>query len=268
MALGGAVALALSLCPVRAAAGGPRPPLEVHQGRYFRWAAPAGWRATESANGVDLASPDGAEAAGFALLLRSRGSIAPADFVATMLARVPGWSSVRVLASRALPDQPSGIPGAAWKVAEVDVGFTLRGASMRGRYTCGIAAAYGFYDATLTGYYATAARWPSASLVLPAIARSVTITNPRQVAGNDQLIPARNRPLDDSGLMESWRQRGLSQDRISKARREGTMGYERVKDRQTGRVYEMPLEAYDGTVGGYRNPQRPTEILDRTQPGE
>ena len=41
-----------------------------------------------------------------------------------------------------------------------------------------------------------------------------------------------------------------------------------LKDPQTGQVYEMPLEAYDGTVGGYRNPRRPNEILQRTVPGE
>ena len=44
--------------------------------------------------------------------------------------------------------------------------------------------------------------------------------------------------------------------------------YERVKDPQTGQVYEMPLESYDGTVDGYRNPKRPTEILQKTEPGE
>ena len=46
------------------------------------------------------------------------------------------------------------------------------------------------------------------------------------------------------------------------------MGYERVKDPETGRVYEMPLESWDGAAGGYRNPQRPEEILQPTAPGE
>jgi hypothetical protein len=30
----------------------------------------------------------------------------------------------------------------------------------------------------------------------------------------------------------------------------------------------MPLEAWDDTIGGYRNPQRPGEILQPTPPGE
>jgi hypothetical protein len=44
------------------------------------------------------------------------------------------------------------------------------------------------------------------------------------------------------------------------------MDYERVKDPEPGRIYEMPLEAWDDTIGGYRNPVRPTEILQKTEP--
>jgi hypothetical protein len=40
-----------------------RPPLEWQQGGFFRWAAPAGWRADETPNGVDINSPDGVTAA-------------------------------------------------------------------------------------------------------------------------------------------------------------------------------------------------------------
>ena len=66
---------------------------------------------------------------------------------------------------------------------------------------------------------------------------------------------------DNSGLIESWRQRGLSEERISQGQREGTMGYVDLTDPTTGTNYAVPLEAYDGTVGGYRNPVRPDEIL-------
>ncbi len=36
----------------------------------------------------------------------------------------------------------------------------------------------------------------------------------------------------------------------------------------TGQIYEMPLETYDGALGGYRNPVRTGEILSPTQPNE
>ena len=120
----------------------------------------------------------------------------------------------------------------------------------------------------MLGYQAPVASFDEAKLWLAPIARSIIITNPRQVAGNDTLVAPRNNPLDNSSLIESWRQKGLSEARISQARREATMGYERAKDPETGRIYEMPLETWDGTAGGYRNPQRPTEILQPTEPGE
>ena len=48
--------------------------LQPHQGRYFKWAAPAGWRVSESNAGVTLMSPDGRFAASLASLMRSRGT--------------------------------------------------------------------------------------------------------------------------------------------------------------------------------------------------
>jgi len=36
-----------------------------------------------------------------------------------------------------------------------------------------------------------------------------------------------------------------------------------MKDPTTGRMWNMPLEGYDGAVGGYRNPNRPNEILSK-----
>src|SRR5438067_996710 len=36
-----------------------RPTLNVQQGNYFSYAMPTGWTASETANGVDMISPDG-----------------------------------------------------------------------------------------------------------------------------------------------------------------------------------------------------------------
>jgi hypothetical protein len=46
------------------------------------------------------------------------------------------------------------------------------------------------------------------------------------------------------------------------------MGYERVKDPQTGRVFKFPLEAWDVAGGGYPNPLRPDEFIQPTDTGE
>ena len=244
-----------------------RPPLAVHQGHYFRWAVPVGWTESESANGVTLTAPDELTSVSSALLLRSPGKTTPANFTVWMLGMVPGNSDLRVLATRDLPDQPSGF-GAPWKVQEIEMRYAANGNPVRATWTCGVVSVLGTFDAFILGYQASPADFDTAKLWLAPIARSVVLTNPRQVAGNDSLLTPRNHPLDNSALLESWHQKGLAEDRISKAQREGTMGYERAKDPETGRVYEMPLESWDGAVGGYRNPQRPEEILQPTAPGE
>ena len=147
--------------------------------------------------------------------------------------------------------------------------YHYQGVPVRSTWTCGIVNLYGYaYNAFMFGYQAPEAQFDQARLWLWRMARGIAVTNPRQVAGNDQIIPPRNQPLDNSGLIESWRQKGLSEARISQGRREATMGYEHMKDPVTGKIWDMPLETYDGTAGGYRNPQRPDEILRKAGPGE
>lgn len=255
-----AAAAALSL-GWPAAALAERPVLEAQQGRYFGWAAPRGWRASESTNGVSLRSPDGAQRAGFVMLLRSQGTASPRGFLTWMLSLDPTLRLQEVVGERRLPDVPGGPAGGVWQMAELEVRLLVEGAPHRGTFTCSVKNAWGLNDAMCSYAHAAAAQWAAGREWLPQLARSVRITNMAQVAGNDQLLRPRNNPLDNSGLLESWRKRGLSEDRISQARREGTMGYERMKDPSTGRTYDMPLETWDGAAGGYRNPARPGELL-------
>ena len=244
-----------------------RPVLETRQGQYFRWSMPQGWSYNETTNGVDIVSSDGRSGASSALLVGGFGQPSPRDFLLFMLQQL-GLYDVQIVSSRDLTDQP-GIPGLPpWKVSEFELTFTLRGVPVRGRDTVGVIQAYGRYTATVMSYHAPVDRWEQEKLWLPAVAQSVVITNPRQVAMQDQVMLPRNNPLDNSGLLESWRQKGLSEDRISRAQREGTMGYERLEDPTTGQKYELPLEAYDPTRGGYRNPVRPDELLVKPPTGE
>jgi hypothetical protein len=41
-----------------------------------------------------------------------------------------------------------------------------------------------------------------------------------------------------------------------------------MKDPVTGKIYTIPIDAYDPKIGGYRNPVRPTEKLIKAAPGE
>ena len=240
-----------------------RPPLETKQGRYFRWAAPKGWTAKETTNGVDLFAPDGKTFVSSALLHGSFGRMTPRDFLVMTMKQVN--PSARIERSAPLPSQP-GIWG-PWQSEDFLLSAVHKGAPVRLRATIGLSAGYGRYSAAMSLYQAPATRWDHDKLWLPAVAQSIVVTNARQVAGQDSVRLPRNNPLDNSGLIESWRQKRLSEDRISQGRREGTMGYTRLEDPNTGQRYEMPLEAYDGTVGGYRNPKSPTELLRKLPAG-
>lgn len=241
-----------------------RPVLEFHQGQYFRWSAPRGWAMNETANGVDLLAPDGATFVASALLAGGFGDMSPRQFLAMMLRQVN--PSAQVTFATRLKDQPGIL--APWRVEEYEMSGSYNGSPVRMSATVGVSSAYGRYYATMTLYQSPAATWPRERTWLPAVAHSIVVTNPRQVAGADQVMLPRNNPLDNSGLIESWRQKGLSEDRISQARQEATMGYERMQDPQTGRHYNMPYEAYDAGAGGYRNPLRPTELLNKARPGQ
>ena len=248
--------------------GFTRPPLAITRGQYFAWAMPIGWRAYESGNGVDLTSPDGRFFANSTLLTGSWGQTTPWTFLVTVLNQI-GARNINGLSAVNLPWVPSAYPNIYWQVQEFELTLTdAAGWSRHADCTVAICNAYGGYSALLQSFSAPINEWEQARTWLPLLAQSIIVTNPDQVAYQNQLIPVRNRPLDNSGLMESWQQRRLSQDRIAKAQREGMMGYERLVSAETGKYYNMPLETYDGTVGGYRNPEHPNEILKPTRPGE
>jgi hypothetical protein len=252
--------------------GFTRPSLLVQRGQYFTWAMPRDWQVKESANGVDLTSPDGRLTADAALLaVAGQPETTPWEFLvnALTLARV---RDINKISTHNLASQPSGYPGKNWQIQEFELTYTDEaGIARRAVWTCGILnLAYGGmsagYDAVIQAFSAPVNQYDQAKTWLPLLPQSVQAINPGQVAYQDQLIPIRNHPLDNSGLMESWEQKRLSQDRISKAQQEGMMGYERMVSPTDGSHFNMPLEAYDGTVGGYRNPLHPDEILRPTRP--
>ena len=238
----------------------------MHHGRYFSWASPQGWKQSKSTNGISITSPDGQQMASSVMLLRSPGRIAPIDFLTMMLGKMPGYGNLRTVSVKNLPNHPSGYPGIPWKLVEAELQYNAAGIMVAGIWTCGITEYYGYFDAVISGFQAAQSEWPKARPYLPEVLSSVRFTNPSQAAMNDQVLHPRNNPLDNSSLTDSWRQKGLSEDRISQGTREGIMGYEKMKDPRTGQIFNMPLESYDGTVGGYRNPNRPTEILHKAQP--
>jgi hypothetical protein len=244
-----------------------RPILVVHEGKYFRWSVPVGWADSESANGVTLTAPDGLTSVSAAVLLHSKGQTTPSDLTLWMLGMIPEYQALQVVTTKSLPDQPSGL-AKPWNVQELDVRFAVNGVPVRALWTTGVVPLEGLYDAFILGYQTKPAGFETDKFWLAHIARSIAIINRTQVAGTDKFLTPKNNALDNSALVGSWREKGQSEDRIWKIQRDGTMGYERVKDPETGGVFEIPMEAWDSAAGGYHNPLKPAQIVQSLEPGE
>ncbi len=241
----------------------PRPALAVVQGRYFRVSMPDGWRFVETTNGFEAHSPDGVTGASSAFLVNAPGRSNPRAFLEFVLGML-NYPDARIVAWETVPAEPAFMTF-VWERAYGEIAFTYRGTPVRAGMIVGVTNGYGSYAGSVTAAQAPVGRWQDDRAYLMRVAQSAIITNPREVAGLDHVQLPKNIPHDYvfGSYNKSFEARGLSQDRISQARREGMMGYELMESATTGRRYEMPLETYDGTIGGYRDPNRPNEILVR-----
>jgi len=245
-----------------------RPALAVYRGQYFTYTMPTDWQVVaETGNGIDMKSPDDRMGASATLLTGAVGSTTPWVFTYNALAGA-GCRDINGLSRIDWPSRESAYPGIYWEIQEFDLTYTdQKGLQRHADFIAAICNAYGGYSALLQGFATTADVFDQAKTWLPIVASNVNANDPNSIAYQHQLIPVQNHPLDNTGLMESWREKRLSEDRIAKAQREGMMGYERLVSPSTGRFYNMPLETYDGGYGGYHNPDHPEEILNRTDPG-
>jgi hypothetical protein len=228
--------------------------LQSHQGRYFRWSIPPGWRARESDSGVTLTSPDGRYNASLVLLLRSRGATTPAAFLLGMLRKVPYYRHVQIISSRRLPNERMSYQ--TWHFIEALVSYTDNGLPVTGLYRSGVAN-YGnqrlqMNDAMIVGYRAATNAFQQAQAFMPAIAKSIVLTNAAEANGNITIIHPRNNPWDSSPLIKSWQEKNKVYDRVFQKQADVTRGVERVYDPQKNQVYTVPNGWYDNTYNANR----------------
>jgi hypothetical protein len=240
-----------------------RPALAVVQGHYFRVSMPEGWRFVETTNGFEANAPDGVTSASSAFVINTPGRSNPRAFLEFVLGML-NYPDARIVSWEALPPEPAFLTF-NWERGYAEITFTYNGTPVRAGAIVGVTNGFGAYAGSVTAAQAPVAKWNDERAYLMRVAQSAVITNARQIAGLDTVQLPKNIPHDYvfGSYNKSFEARGLSQDRISQARREGMMGYELMESATTGKRYEMPLESYDGTIGGYRNPARPNEILVR-----
>jgi hypothetical protein len=242
----------------------PRPPLVVHSGQAYRWAAPRHWRATEGRNVLEIAAPDGLTGVSLSYVLGMFGHTTPERYLQLVLRSAP-YQHLRVASYRELASEPSVIPGMPWRVGYAELTYVYRGVPVRAAAIAGVIQGSGQYVATVIGWQAPEAARADASAWLPRVARSIVITDASWAVTMARSSLPRNIPHDDiyGSYNRAWTARGVPQGRLSQMRREGTMGYEEMQSPTSGLRYEMPLDLYDSTIAGYRNPDKPGEVLVR-----
>lgn len=247
-----------------AAVGDHRPILQRLRGRVFAYSLPTGWRANETANGIDIAARDGLTGVSASFVLGMVGTQSPEGHFRQVLATLP-LSNVQVR-SRAPTPPVQGPFGLQWHGVEIEFDATSQGRPVHVRAISQVLQGNGQYAALLTGIQGPVAHWDALRHWLPYVRDSIAVTDPSFASGTMARGLPRGIRHDDvyGSYNRGWAARGVTADRISAARREGTMGYTRQKDPATGRIYDVPLDAYDASRGGYVNPVRPTELLVQT----
>lgn len=244
--------------------GPRRPALEHRQGRAFAYAAPRGWSANETSNGVDIAAPDGVTGVSASIAVGGFGQPSPEQYLMQVLAST-GQQNARVLSTRRIPPQP-GPMGLQWRGVEVEIESVQRGRAIHIRATSQILQGAGQYAAIVTGAQGPRESWGELKDWLPRVRDSIRLTDPSVPTGGMAGALPRGVRHDEiyGGYNAGWQARQVPGDAISRAQREGTMGYVRMADEATGRIWELPLEAYDPTAGGWRDPMKPDLLLKPT----
>lgn len=241
-----------------------RPILMRRQGRAFAYSYPQGWRVNETSNGIDISAPDGLTGVTASIVFGMFGAESPEGYLRKVLATLP-LTDVRFEKEAPTPSTP-GPYGLQWRGIEAEFTAKSKGRPIHVRAITHVLQGNGQYFAIMTGIQGPAHQWNSLKNWLPQVRDSIVLTNVAGPAGSmSKGLPKGIRHDDVYGSYnKGWTARGVPSAQVSAARREGTMGYTRQKDPVTGQIYDVPLDAYNASRGGYVNPVRPTELLVQT----
>lgn len=241
-----------------------RPLLTVERSRAYEYSIPRGWRVHETSNGIELIDPDGVTGVSGSILVGGFGAPSPEQYLRQVLS-MSGHSNARFISSLPVPPQP-GPMGLQWRGVEVELESQYQGAAVHIRAISLILQGAGQYAAIVTGAQGPVGKWNQLKHWLPRVRDSIRIVDGSIATGSMSNALPRGIRHDEiyGSYNRAWSARQVSADAISKAQREGTMGYKRMIDPETSQIYEPPLEAYDPTRGGWRNPVRPDELLVET----
>ena len=246
----------------------PWPKASEQKGQYFSYMEPDGWKASETTNGVDLASADGTEAIGFVGLEGTPGSSSPRDFMNKITGALK-FRNVTFTEQRRRPSQ-HGFATTEFLIRFAD----SKGRDCEGWAWCAANNSFGRNNCYADVAWATAPLWRLNSQFLVAMARMVTVINPQQAFQRDQLqrMNVAVGPGSAGGYNHpntfTPHSRQAAMDRISDIGAHARRDDHPLVDPSTGTTYHGTSANYDQVRGGWVNPRDPTQLLTEVPPGK
>ncbi len=239
--------------------------LVSYKGEVFGAKTPQGWQVTSNESGIEVVNPtDSNIGASGAIAVGWYGYQTPDGFISFLLEAI-GATNVQYENQSAEETIKDPFSGLAWVMKTKTFTFQRNSQNLKAKASAGVLNGYGQFMGMLVAFQTTPEKWGEWAPTLERVAKSITIINPSKAGGIDKvrLPTAADLANDSSPLMEAWEYRNKSQERTSHEFSDAIMGQESdLTSPSTGQSYTLPLTSYDPTVGGYRNPDNPSEILN------
>ena len=242
--------------------------LVPYTGEVFAAKIVEGWTVSDNESGIDVMDPtDNNTGATGAIAAGWPGTQTPDSFIDHMLSAI-GGTNIAYESSSLEGSVKDPISGLTWVMKTKTFTFTsAKDVGLRAKASAGILNGYGQYMAMIIAFQTTPDKWDKWAPTLERIAQSITIINTQKAAGLDKvrLPTAADLANDSSPIMEVWEYSNQVHDRAATRFSDAIMGQESgLVSSSTGRSYTLPLTSYDPKIGGYRNPDNPSEILINT----
>jgi len=217
-----------------------------------------GWNVSTNASGAMISSTDSSEAVEIGITLNTLYTAQGLVDLGVQGYITAGYLNFTTTSEKTYPPNDADKNGNVWNYYSREVTFKdPTGHEFIGVFYTGMTTSYG-----ITYFvYSWKEKWETEKNLLTAIQQKIgiSITKLAQPSTSYAALP-KNNPLDNSSTLSSWEYKNRVDDRLSAVRQESMMGYQRGAD-SSGNTYDMPLNTYDSTISGYRNPNNPSETL-------
>lgn len=226
-------------------------PLKRFQGNYFAASIPSDWEMIgETGNGIDLSSGSRDAGVSYAYVGNVPGIGDARTFMQYAVANLIPLHNTQIVADQHLGTTTDQL-GISWEVLASEFDAIYEGKDVHGIITTTIAdAGYGAYTGIFVIRLADAGKWDHYANLLAAIQESIVITR-TQTPGQGLTLSSSD-PSDPVTSSSGYSDTG--EDDNFEGWSEAMLGFETVQSPSTGDLYDVPLNSWDPTEGGYVRP--------------